>query len=92
MKQNMFPVIAAAVCLCAVLFISAFAVFGGGKVYDFSAKEAATTPDPMRTVYVSAGGSVYHEADCSYVSEDSIEMTAENAAGEGYVPCSRCGK
>ncbi len=44
------------------------------------------------TVYVTATGTKYHLAGCSYLRSSANEITLEDAEAKGYTPCSRCFK
>ncbi len=50
------------------------------------------SPDATETVYVTATGTKYHLAGCSYLRSSANEITIEDAEAKGYTPCSRCFK
>ncbi|GAB3141329.1 hypothetical protein GCM10027258_23760 [Amycolatopsis stemonae] len=58
-------------------------------------KEATVIDEPVEDapalVVVVPGRRRYHEPDCESVGEADVEeLTAEEAADEGFSPCSRC--
>ena len=42
------------------------------------------------TVYITASGTKYHRAECSYLHDSKISISASEARARGYSPCSRC--
>lgn len=42
------------------------------------------------TVYVTATGTKYHRAGCSYLTSSEREISLSDAVDAGYTPCSRC--
>ena len=53
-------------------------------------KEKAESVVSEEVVFLSPSGEKYHRADCRYVGDNFISMSQEEAAAEGYEPCSVC--
>lgn len=47
-------------------------------------------PADTTTVYITATGSKYHRAGCSYLRSSSIAVPRSEAIARGMGPCSRC--
>jgi len=67
-----------------------------GTQIGFTAKPSqnlSTAANEMKKeelVYITKSGTKYHEAGCSYLKSDAVEVDKEEAEEEGYSACSRC--
>lgn len=43
-----------------------------------------------QTVYVTSGGTKYHQKSCSYISSNATAIDLYDAKRQGYDACSRC--
>ena len=92
MSRSRLAVTLAALALCAVIGMAAFAVFDGGtEVLDLSLPES--TPEPAAVmVYITQNGGIFHRAECSTIAESKNlrHMDREEAVGNGFKPCQIC--
>lgn len=48
--------------------------------------------DTSPLVYVTPSGTKYHKKSCTYVKNNSIAISINQAQSENYTPCSKCYK
>ena len=65
------------------------------RVHPFVTVADTAVPAPEITsdrVYITATGTKYHLAGCSYLRSGASEIALGDAEEQGYTPCSRCFK
>ena len=79
----------AAVALCGVMAVAAWAVFRPAEAIDIPDEPVYV---PAAYVYVTPSGSKYHRRDCQAIAASKrLEcLTPEAAQAAGYEPCMLC--
>lgn len=60
------------------------------SVVTYESEKVGLTDGIQTYVYATKTGKKYHRSDCSYLRNDTLKMTREQAENSGLTPCNVC--